>query len=122
EGAEQDFATAQAWFAKAASHPELNASTSEDIFANGAAAHFCYAELLYLRLREAQNSEPDEVALMEQWLLFAANKNCAEAQYRLGNCYAKGELLAQDLAKARHWLQLAAGQHYSARNLLKELA
>ncbi|MCD8070178.1 MAG: hypothetical protein LUE08_02175 [Akkermansiaceae bacterium] len=52
----------------------------------------------------------------------AAEQGNAEAQYRLGECYAEGEGVEKDVKEAVRWWRKAADQgHAEARMALHEL-
>lgn len=55
-------------------------------------------------------------------LPFKAKQDHAEAQFRLGELYARGEIVDLDLPEAIRWLRSAAvNQHETAVVLLREL-
>ena len=80
--------------------------TLEDLLADAEAAY------------EAQNYG-DAFGLFRQ----AADRGLAEAQYRLGQMYQRGEGVAADTAEAQQWLRRAAGQgHVGAVLILAQQA
>jgi TPR repeat protein len=58
-----------------------------------------------------QRSAKVRLARAVYWFQLAAEQGHAEAQYRLGQCYARGRGVKKDLAKAYFWLTLASKQN-----------
>lgn len=66
-----------------------------------------------------ENKRFDEAFRLLQPL---AQQGHAKSQYNLGTMYANGEGTAQDYARAKYWLELAAKQgHADAANALRQL-
>ncbi|MFH4567256.1 tetratricopeptide repeat protein [Vibrio alginolyticus] len=71
--------------------------------------------VMYLAGKDIEQS--DEKAFT--WLMNAANKGVAQAQYNIGNYYLEGIYLEQDYEKAFSWFRKAAlqGDPYAQYNL-----
>ena len=59
-------------------------------------------------------STPVEVAPVQVTLMDAANRGDAAAQYEVGNRYANGEGVSQDMAEAAKWFERSANQGVAA--------
>ena len=56
-----------------------------------------------------------------KYLIQAAYKGCAEAQYELGKCFFYGDVTVMDEEKAKYWLEQAVENGYrKAEEFLKE--
>ena len=56
----------------------------------------------------------------EYWLNVAASNGEVDAQFLLGECYLKGDLLQKDIEKAKYWLIVAAtNEHEQAENYVE---
>lgn len=103
-GVKQNMAQAIAWYRKASSRGQHNATTRLGIFYyTGKSLTKDYAKAIEL-------------------LQIAADTNVADAQYYLGLMYEKGHGVAANLQTALKWLQLAtAAGHYQASQRVKTL-
>lgn len=83
-----------------------------------------FADLPLPELLQQANSnyEKGDFEKSIPYLLEAANRGNARAQYSLGYMYQKGEGVNQDIDKAKEYYQLSAKQgHVKAKSALKKL-
>ena len=83
----------------------------------------CQKDALYAVARCYNNGigvEEDE-RVATKYLVQAANKECAEAQYELGKCFFYGKVTVKNEEKAKYWLEQAVENGYGkAEEFLKE--
>ncbi|PID99990.1 MAG: hypothetical protein CSA79_05705 [Thiothrix nivea] len=88
-----------------------DAHKARQLFDRAARAGNAYAQYaLALQLR--QQNKPSLIQQSVNWQQKAAQQGYAEAQYGLGLLYANGQYVAQDLHKARHWLNQAVQRNH----------
>ncbi|MBI3230247.1 MAG: sel1 repeat family protein [Burkholderiales bacterium] len=107
ESWEKDLRKAIHWFERAALQADATNSASEDMFENGSAAQYCYAELLQQNLAVEGQPDPNQITQMLMWYEKAAAKRQPHALYRLSDFYSEGKYVEKDLERHKQLIAQA---------------